>query len=185
MVGLTSLWLPIVVSAVFVFLASSILHMAIPWHKSDYTRFPDEDKVLDTFRAWGVAPGDYAAPRPPDREGMNAPAFQEKMKKGPIVMLTLSPGGMAFGRTLGLWFVYTLVMSVFAAYVTGRAVGPGESYLTVFRFAGATAFIGYSAALWQMSIWFRRSWLTTFKATVDGLIYGLLTAGTFGWLWPR
>jgi len=25
----------------------------------------------------------------------------------------------------------------------------------------------------------------TIKEVVDGLIYGLLTAGTFGWLWPR
>jgi hypothetical protein len=55
----------------------------------------------------------------------------------------------------------------------------------VFRFAGTTAFIGYSVALWQMSIWYRRAWSTTIKATVDGLIYALLTAGVFGWLWPR
>jgi hypothetical protein len=61
----------------------------------------------------------------------------------------------------------------------------GSDYLRVFRFAGTTAFIAYSAALWQMPIWYRRSWVITIKATVDGLIYALLTAGTFGWLWPR
>jgi len=38
--------------------------------------------------------------------------------------------------------------------------------------------------LWQMSIWYRRSWSTTLKATLDGVIYGLLTGGAFGWLWP-
>ena len=78
-----------------------------------------------------------------------------------------------------------VVIGVFAAYVAGRALPPGTDYLQVFRFVGATAFIGYSVALWQMSIWNRRAWLTTIKATVDGLIYALLTAGTFGWLWPR
>jgi hypothetical protein len=185
MTGLTSLWLPIVVSGVFVFVASSILHMVIPWHKSDYRPLPAEDKVLDAFRTWNVPPGDYMAPRPPSREGMKSSEFQEKMKRGPVLVLTVIPGGGAFATNLALWFVYTLVISVFAAYITGRALGPGESYLQVFRFAGATAFIGYSAALWQFSIWLRRSWLTTFKATVDGLIYGMLTAGTFGWLWPR
>ena len=89
------------------------------------------------------------------------------------------------GRNLILWFLYSVVVSLFAAYLAGRALSPGASYRTVFRFAGATAFIGYAAALWQMSIWYRRAWATTIKATADGLIYALLTAGAFGWLWPR
>ncbi len=67
----------------------------------------------------------------------------------------------------------------------GRALGPGANYLHVFRFAGATAFLGYAGALSQMSIWYRRAWSLTIKSSFDGLIYGLLTAGTFGWLWPR
>ena len=51
--------------------------------------------------------------------------------------------------------------------------------------AGATAFLGYSLALIQESIWKGQTWGVTFKHVFDGLIYGLLTAGTFGWLWPR
>jgi hypothetical protein len=92
---------------------------------------------------------------------------------------------MSMGRNLALWFLYCIVVSVLAAYIAGRALPPGTPYLEVFRFAGATAFIGYSIALWQMSIWYHRAWSTTIKATVDGFIYGLLTAGAFGWLWPR
>ena len=84
-----------------------------------------------------------------------------------------------------MWFVYLLVVSYFAAYIASRALAPGAYYLEVFRFAGATAFIGYAVALWQMSIWYHRSWGTTIRNTIDGLIYGLLTAGVFGWLWPR
>jgi quinol-cytochrome oxidoreductase complex cytochrome b subunit len=64
-------------------------------------------------------------------------------------------------------------------------VGVGASNLTVFRFVGATAFMGYSLALWQMSIWYRRGWMLTIKSTIDGVIYAGLTAGIFGWLWPR
>ncbi len=89
------------------------------------------------------------------------------------------------GKELILWFFYTVVIGIFAAYVTGRALPAGAAYLSVFRFAGTTAFLGYAAALWQMSIWYRRPWSTTLRITVDGLIYALLTAGTFGWLWPR
>ena len=102
------------------------------------------------------------------------------------MVVTVMPNAMpSMGRNLVLWFFYSAAVGFFAAYVAGRALPPGTDYLRVFQLIGATAFIGYSVALWQMSIWYSRSWSMTIKATVDGLIYGLLTAGTFGWLWPR
>jgi hypothetical protein len=186
MTGLGALWLPILLSAVIVFLASSIIHMASPWHKSDYPRVPNEDSVRDALRPLAIPPGDYMIPRPSSREEMRSPEFAEKMKKGPVMMLTVMPNGpMSMGRNLTFWFLYLAVVSLFAAYVAGRALPVGAQYLRVFRFAGVAAFLGYAVALWQMSIWYRRAWSTTIKATVDGLIYALLTAGTFGWLWPR
>lgn len=186
MTGLFLLWLPILLSAVAVFVASSVIHMALPWHKSDYPKMADEVRVMATIRPLGIAPGDYMLPRPSSREEMRSAEFAEKMTKGPVMMLTVFPNGpVAMGRNLALWFVYAVVVSVFAAYVAGRALPPGANYLRVFRFAGVTAFLGYTAALWQMSIWYRRAWSTTIKATVDGLIYALLSAGFFGWLWPR
>lgn len=100
-----------------------------------------------------------------------------------VTVMPNGPGSMT--QSLVLWFIYSAVVSLFAAYVAGRALPSGAPYLRVFQLVGATAFVGYALALWQMSIWYRRSWLTTFKSTVDGLIYALLTAGTFGWLWPR
>jgi len=186
MVGLSGLWLPILLSAVIVFVASSLIHMASPWHKGDYPRLRNEDPVMDALRSLSLPPGDYFMPRPSSRAEMRSPEFAEKIKRGPMVMMTVFPAGsMSMGRNLAMWFGYCVVMSVFAAYIAGRALPAGVSYLQVFRFAGAVAFIGYSAALWQMSIWYRRAWSITVKATVDGLIYGLLTAGAFGWLWPR
>lgn len=186
MTGLAALWLPILVSAVIVFVASSVIHMMLPWHKSDYPKLPNEDRFRDAVRPLAIPPGDYMVPRPSSREELASPAFAEKIKQGPNVVMTVIPSGpMTMGKQLGLWFLYAVVVGFFAAYVAGRALPPGSAYLQVFRFIGATAFIGYAVALWQMSIWYRRAWLTTFKATVDGLIYALLTAGTFGWLWPR
>ena len=185
MTGLSALWLPILLSAVLVFVASSLIHMASPWHKSDYPKMPNEEQVMDALRPLAIPPGDYFFPRPADRADMQSPAFLEKVNRGPVAVMTVMPGGMSMGRNLVLWFVYIVVISAFAAYVAGRALPAGTVYLHVFRFAGATAFIGYSAALWQMSIWYRRAWVTTLKATVDGLIYATLTAGVFGWLWPR
>lgn len=186
MTGLTALWLPILLSAVFVFVVSSVIHMASPWHKDDYPKMPNEDKVRDALRPLAIPPGDYMVPRPQGMAEMKSPAFAEKLKQGPVVMFTVMQNGpTSMGRNLSLWFVYSLAVSVFAAYITGRALSQGSPYLSVFRFAGCTAFIGYSLALWQMSIWYQRAWSITIKSTIDGLIYALLTAGTFGWLWPH
>lgn len=186
MVGIAALWLPILLSAVLVFLVSSVIHMMSPWHKNDYPMLENQDRVMDALRPLNIPPGDYFVPRPKDRKEMSDPAFIEKTKRGPVVVFTvMPPGGVNIGKNLIGWFVYLLVVGFFAAYVAGRALPAGSPYLSVFRFVGVTAFLAYTVALWQMSIWYARSWMTSVKVTVDGLIYGLLTAGMFGWLWPR
>lgn len=186
MVGLAALWLPIVLSAVIVFVVSSLVHMVLPWHKSDYPKLANEDQVMSALRPLGIPPGDYMMPRPSSSQAMRSPEFIEKMKRGPVVMMTVMPNGpTGMGKNLTQWFLFSVVVSGFAAYVAGRALPAGAPYLAVFRFAGVTAFLAYSGALWPMSIWYRRAWTTTIKTTIDGLLYGLLTAGTLGWLWPR
>ena len=184
MVSLSALWLPILLASVLVFLASSVIHMFSPWHKNDYAQLANEDAVMDAMRPLGIPPGDYLMPRPSSREEMSSPAFLEKVRRGPVVVMTVMTGQMSMGRNLGLWFVYLLVVSFFSAYVTSRAVPAGAPYLEVFRFSGVSAFLGFSLALWQLSIWYQRGWRITLKATVDGFVYALLTAGVFGWLWP-
>lgn len=186
MVTLPALIVPVLLAAVLVFVASSIVHMVLPYHKGDFRKLGREDDVLDALRRAGVAPGDYAAPHAGSMAGMKSPDFIEKMKKGPVIVLTVAAGrAPSMGRELTLWFGYTVLVGVFAAYVTGRALGPGAHYLEVFRFAGTVAFAGYALGLLQQSIWYMRPWGTTFKSVFDGLLYALLTAGTFGWLWPR
>jgi hypothetical protein len=186
MTSLFALWLPILLSAVIVFVVSSIIHMVLPWHKSDFPKLSNEDKVLDALRPLSVPPGDYMMPRPATRQEMSSPEFAEKMKRGPVLMMTVMPSGvMSMGRNLILWFVYCVVVAIFAGYATGRALPTGANYMRVFQLISVTAFSGYVLALWQMSIWYRRAWSNTIKATIDGAIYALLTAGTFGWLWPH
>ena len=185
-VPVTSLWVPILGSAIIVFVASSIIHMLLPIHRNDLRRASNEDAALDALRRLNLPPGDYALPMAGSMAAMKEPAFVEKMKKGPIVFMTVAPGQtVSMARPLTLWFLYSVIVSIFAAYVAGRALPPGAHYLEVFRFAGATAFLGYSMAVLQNSIWWRKNWAATIKTFVDGLIYGLLTAGVFGWLWPR
>ncbi|HEX9565906.1 MAG TPA: hypothetical protein VF981_18145 [Gemmatimonadaceae bacterium] len=186
MTGLTSLWLPMLVSAVVVFVLSSAIHMLPLWHRTDYPSVPDEGKVMDALRPMALPPGDYMVPRPKDQVELKSPEFAEKVKRGPVLILTVLPNRMmSTGSNLVMWFVYSLVVSFFAAYVASRALPASPGYLEVFRFVGTTAFVGYSLALWQMTIWYKRDFRMTLKSTFDGLIYALFTAGTFGWLWPR
>ena len=185
MVPLTSLWAPILVSAVIVFAASAIIHMVLPYHRSDFGRVPSEDAVMDALRKFGIAPGNYMLPCAGSPEAMKSPEFKEKYRRGPVAILTVLPGEFAMGKRLAQWFVFVVVVGIFAGYVTGRALGPGAPYRSVFRFAGSIAFVGYGLALWDESIWYGRSWSTTLKSNFDALVYALLTAGTFGWLWPK
>lgn len=185
MIGLDVLWLPILLSAVFVFIVSSVIHMALPWHKNEYPAVPNQDQVMDALRPFAIPPGDYMVPRAPTHKDMSTPEFIEKLKKGPVMILTVVPNGpVSMGKNLVLWFVYSVVVSFFSAYIAGRALSADSTYLEVFRFVGTTTFVGYALALAQISIWYARSWSTTIKSMVDGLVYALVTAGTFGWLWP-
>ncbi len=185
MVSILSLWAPILVSAVFVFILSSVVHMVLKYHQNDFAKLPEEDKVMEDLRKYNIRPGEYAMPRAVTSKEMATPEYIEKAKKGPVAMLTVVESGPPkMGMSLVLWFVYTLLVGIFAAYVASRALGADASYLAVFRFVGVTAFIAYAVAGWQDSIWYNRKWSTTIKNTIDGLIYALVTAGTFGWLWP-
>lgn len=186
MVELSMLVMPILLSSVIVFIASSIIHMAPLWHKNDFPKLKEEEKVMDALRPLAIPPGEYMVPRPASGKEMRSPEHTEKLKKGPVLLLSVWPNGPApMSKNLILWFLYSVVISIFAGYIAGRALPVGANYLQVFRFAGATAFYSYAAGLWQNSIWFGRPWKATAIVTLDGLIYALLTAGTFGWLWPR
>jgi len=183
MVPLASLWLPIVLAAVIVFVASSLMHMVLPYHKGDYHKLPEEDKVRDALR--GTTRGLYITPFCTHQE-MKKPEVVEKYKQGPVAMITVFPSGPpAMPKFLGQWFGYCLVIGFFTAYVTAHTVAPGAHYLAVFRVAGTVAFMSYGLGHLSNSIWKGQTWGMTIKEVVDGLIYGLLTAGTFGWLWPR
>jgi hypothetical protein len=185
MVGLTSLWLPIVLSAVLVFLVSSILHMVLPLHRSDFGKMPQEAEIMAAMRKAGVPAGEYVMPHCGKPADMKTPEYKEKLNAGPVGFISILPaGGFNMGSSLAQWFVYSLVIGVFTAYLAGRTLAPGADYLAVFRIAGTVAFMGYPVALWQNSIWSKRPWSTTLKFTFDGLVYGLFTGGVFGWLWP-
>ena len=184
MVSLVDLWLPILLSAVLVFVASSVIHMVLhKWHSSDFKRFAAEDAVMDALRRFDLGPGDYAAPLPESMAHMSSAEFKAKQARGPSFALTILTN-QSMGRNLGKWFLYSVVVALFAGYVASIALPVGASYMTVFRVTSTVAFAGYALALWQNWIWYSRGLGYTVRTTIDGLVYGLLTGGAFGWLWP-
>lgn len=185
MVEITTLWLPILLSSVAVFFASFVLHMVLPLHRKDYGPVPGEDGVRAAMRQASIPPGNYSIPCPGSPKAMSAPETVAKYTEGPVALVTVFPNGPpAMGKSLLQWFVFTLVIGVFVAYLVGRTMDPGAGYRAVFRLAATVAFLGYVAAEPVNSIWRGQSWGNTFRAGVDGLVYALLTGGFFGWLWP-
>ena len=185
MVSLTSLWLPVLVAAILVFIASSIVHMVLPYHRTDFGKIPSESEVMDALRKFNIPAGDYVVPFCSKPKEMKSPEFQEKWKRGPLLMATVwKPGPMSMGPQLVQWFIFCILVSLFAGYVASRALGPGAEYLRVSQMASTTAFLGYAMSQWSNVIWDKRNAMTAVKSTVDGVLYGLITGGAFGWLWP-
>lgn len=184
MIPLTELWLPILVAAVLVFMASSIIHMVLPIHRNDYKRLPGEAQILAALRAQSIPPEVYRFPFATMDE-MNKPEVIEKYRQGPVGLITIVPNNTPqIGKSLALWFLYTVMIGIFVAYVAAVGLERGVAYLTVFRVTGAAAVLGYALIPIPEAIWRGQPWPYTLKFVIDGVIYALLTAGTFGWLWP-
>jgi hypothetical protein len=186
MVTLGGLWLPIILSSVLVFIASSIVHMVLKYHHKDYTKLPNEDAVRAAIRAANPAPAQYIIPYCADMKDMEKPEMKQKYVEGPLVVMNvLRTGVPKMGKSLTQWFVFILVVSFFIAYIAVHTIPQGAQYLAVFRVVGAVGFLAYAAGVVPASIWMGKPWKVTWKELFDGLLYGLVTAGTFGWLWPR
>jgi hypothetical protein len=183
MVLLLDLWLPILLSAVLVFVASSVIHMLLPWHNKDFKKFAAEDAVMDALRPFNLAPGEYVAPRPDSLAQMSSPEFKAKMARGPRFSLTILRDN-SIASSLGLWFLYGIVVALFAAYVAALTLPAGAPYMTAFRVTSTVSFAAYVLALWHNWIWYSSGLGATARSTIDGLVYALLTGGVFGWLWP-
>ena len=185
MISMTELWLPILLSAVFVFIASSIIHMALPIHKGDFKNLPGEEKVLAEMRAQGLQPGSYGFPMCENMKDMGSPEMIAKCKLGPVGFMTVTPNGPCnMGKSLVFWFLYSLLIGVMVACAAGPNLRPGAAFANVFHLTALAAVLGYAVGGLPESIWKGQKWSITVKFVCDGVLYGIVTGLTFGWLWP-
>ncbi|UCF19214.1 MAG: hypothetical protein JSU87_15005 [Gemmatimonadota bacterium] len=182
-VSLVSLWLPILLSAVIVFFAAFVAWTVLPHHRSDWAPVPNDDTLLQAIRSLGLERGQYVFPKAMTPEGAKDPDAKKKLEEGPVGSLIIWPTP-SMRKSLVQYFVYCLGVSFFVAYLGHAALDAGADYLHVFRVLGTIAFLTYSIGAIPQSIWFGQTWSSTWKSVIDGLVFGLLTGGTFGWLWP-
>jgi hypothetical protein len=185
MLAFQLLWLPMLLSAIAVFIVSSIIHMATPWHKGDFRKLPDEDGVMRALRPFAIPPAEYLMPRPASAGDMKSPEYLAKRNEGPVVLMTVyQPGPFNMGKFMGQWFLFLLVVSAAVGVLGWAALGRGAPEHRIFHIIAYTTFLAYAVATWPISIWYQRPWATTFRTTIDGLIYAIVTGLIFVWLWP-
>jgi hypothetical protein len=182
--SLLSLWLPILLSAIAVFLVSSLIWAVVQYHNSDWKKLPAEDAARAALK--DVPPGQYSLPHACDNKARQDPAHKQKSEEGPNALLVVLPNGAHadMGKQLISWFAYCLVISLLVAYVAGATLGAGAPPMKVFQVTATVAALAYAGQAASNSIWFAHTWGRTAKDIVDGVIYGLFTAGLFAWLWP-
>jgi hypothetical protein len=186
MVPLSSLVLPVLLATILVFVASSLVWTVLKWHDSDWKRVDREDTIMNGIRTAGLTAGQYTFPGAASRQPKTwTEEDSRKVNEGPMGMLVVyPPGPPQMAKALGLWFILILVISYAVAYIASRTLAPGTEYLQVFRVTGATSMLAYGAALPINAIFFGHTWSSTLRHIADAILYGLLTAGAFGWLWP-
>jgi hypothetical protein len=186
MTSLAALWLPILVSAVGVFIASSLVHMVFKWHNADYRKLPNEDEVAAALRRQSLPPGQYTLPYCTDMKDMQAPETQKKFIDGPVGFIILRASGLPnMGKHLGAWFVLTLFVALLAATAAGIALPIGAVKEPVFDVTFLIAFAAYGCGSISDGIWKGEPWKAVAKDLLDAFIYAAVTGTVFALLWPR
>ncbi|UCD75560.1 MAG: hypothetical protein JSV91_01320 [Phycisphaerales bacterium] len=182
--SLVELWLPIVLSAVAVFIVAAVAHTVLPHHKGDWGKAPAEDDLLETLRSKGIGPGQYMFPFCTGPGELKDEAAKKRFEAGPHGTLTVWPGVPNMTRNLILSFIFYLVVSIFVAYLGALAIDAG-SFREVFRVTGTAGIMAYVLGGIPQAIWFGCSGRSLLMYIIDGIVYGLITGLIFGWLWPE
>ncbi len=185
MIQIAALWVPIVVSAAAVFVASALAWTVMPHHRSDFARADDEDKLMDAVRKCAPRPGMYYFPYT-DHKSERTEEYRQKVEAGPVGIVRVRDSRAALNMTGAMVksFIFNLVVATLVAYIAGGAHGPGAEYMDVFGTVGPATFLAYAFASVHESIWMGLPRSAAIKQGLDGFVYALLTAGIFGWLWP-
>lgn len=183
--AIAQLWIPVLATAVLVFVASSLIHMVFKWHSSDYRQLANEDEVRAAVRAASPTPGQYVIPYCADMKEMGNEAMLKKFTEGPIAIVTVRKNGMpSMGTPLLLWFLLNLVLAAIAAVLAMQAYPGKANAHAAGCLAGVVTFLAYGGGSVQLAIWMGKRWGSVAKDMVDCAVFAVITALVFTWLWP-
>lgn len=183
---LSELWIPILVSGASCWVLSAIARTVLPHHTNEWRRLPTEPEMLEALRRHMPPPGLYSFPFTVGAD-LNRADVRVALEKGPVGYVTIGrPGRPSMPKMMVQLLVYFTASSFLVAYVAWHArLGLGAPYRSVFRIVGTVATMAYALGTVPESIWFARPWKSFGLQLADSLACGLVTAGIFGWLWPK
>jgi len=184
-VGFGDLWLPVLIGAVAVFIASSIIWMALPYHKADIRFLPDERAFDEAIKPLDIAPGLYMFPNCASASEMKSDAFKERFERGPWGIITIMPAKPNFGLNMLKTFLSYLVICTLIAYVAGSTIPAGAEYLHVFRVCGACGLLGFCTGGLAGDFFLGKPTRFVITGLIDGVMFTLILAGVFASMWPQ
>ncbi|HWB18998.1 MAG TPA: hypothetical protein VG711_01765 [Phycisphaerales bacterium] len=186
MVELTSLWLPILLSAVAAFVISAVAWMGMSHHKGDFKPLPDQEGVRSALAKFNIPRGVYFFPHMKDCKGKSKEEIAAALNRGPVGMLNVYDASMftSMGRNMALSFIFYIVTSVVVAYLASVTLPSGAGFAKVFQVAGTAGVLAYCFACIPGAIWFGTPLRNVLSSFVDGLVMGLATGAIFAWMWP-
>ena len=186
MLSILSLWLPVLLSAVGVFIASSLIHMVLQWHAREYRRFPNEAEMRAVVGRAQLAPGQYTMPFCPTGKELPREEMHQQFREGPVATLIVRANGLPnMGVALGQWFALTLVVALLSASLAAMVLGAGTDGHKVFHFFAVLTFMVYATGSAINAIWMGKLWSAVAVDLLDSLLYALITGAVFAWLWPQ
>jgi hypothetical protein len=188
---LLSLWLPILLSAAAVWIASMIVGMALPHHKQDWIGLPDppgEDGFMDYLRKSGLKPGNYLFPDFRGREALKSEKVEKALKEGPVGHLSVWQTPLTMGGKMVGTFIVYLVVSALIAYLTRVALPPipgPTPFAKVFQFATTAGVLAYCFSFIPNALWWGSYKRTIVANVIDGILYAAITGAIVAWRWPH
>lgn len=177
---LTSLIVPIILSAIALFFASFLSWMVIQLHRRDWIKLAKEEQFLSTMQELDVPQGNYMFPGCDSPAEMKTEEYQHKWENGPRGIITVFPK-VSMGKKLGMTIVYYFIVSFCLAYLSTLAISPGAEFEVVFRFMATAGFLVFLSSVVQHSIWFH---IRIVGHIIESILYAIILGLIFGLLWP-
>ena len=180
-VELISLFFPVLLTTVALFISGFLCWAILPNHKPDWQKLPNEDEFLDAIAELNLPRGNFAYPHAMDQQSMESDTYKRAVERGTFGTVQVWGEAPKMGTNLIRQVVYLLVTNSCLAYLSTLALPAGADFMQVFRFVATAALLTFTVAVVPGTIWFKNR-LTGYL--IDGVIQAVIVGAIFGSMWP-